>query len=173
MSYKKTLNFCPECGEKQIGNKFCSNCGYTLLNETSTSPSSWYSRNSSEKIELESDNSKTGIEDILLDKSGTSASDIKKPSQNSSSDGIYKWITLALPVLACYVQKPLILDGDPFEVFANIRNYLVATGFVIGVVLLIAKLTTSVVKGKSFWKIALIISVCFSFFLGLGLHRQF
>jgi len=161
MSDKKTLNFCPECGEKQIGNKFCSNCGYTLLNE------------SSEKIELESDNSKTGIEDILLDKSGTSASDIKKPSQNSSSDGIYKWITLALPVLACYVQKPLILDGDPFEVFANIRNYLVATGFVIGVVLLIAKLTTSVVKGKSFWKIALIISVCFSFFLGLGLHRQF
>ena len=60
MSDKKTLNFCPECGEKQIGNKFCSNCGYTLLNE------------SSEKIELESDNSKTGIEDILLDKSGLS-----------------------------------------------------------------------------------------------------
>jgi hypothetical protein len=55
MSDKKTLNFCPECGEKQIGNKFCTNCGYALLKE------------SSEKIKLKSKNSKTGIEDILLD----------------------------------------------------------------------------------------------------------
>ena len=55
MRGKKTLNFCPECGDNQVGNKFCSNCGYTLLNDNS------------EKIELESEKSKTVIEDVLLD----------------------------------------------------------------------------------------------------------
>ena len=75
MSDKKTLNFCPECGDNQVGNKFCSNCGYTLLNDNS------------EKIELESENSKTGIEDILtanLEKVLTEANSSEVEGSNES-----------------------------------------------------------------------------------------
>ena len=104
------------------------------------------------------------------DKETVSASAMKKKEtlKKSSNNWAQIWVTLTFPALGVFFNNPVNMDGNPIEIFMDVTVSLFITGFVVSFCLLIAWLTNLVIKAKSFWNIALIISVCLSLLLGLG-----
>jgi len=108
MSDKKTLNFCPECGEKQIGNKFCSNCGCALLNE------------SSEKVKLESKNSKPEMETEKMRK----MEEDDTPSKDNEQE-LDKSATPVAQITGGFLDLHLAI---PFYIIFALVNCIIAPG---------------------------------------------
>lgn len=185
------ISFCIDCGNSVKGSKYCSKCGKEVvstaldpeennvgLKENNQVKKTKLFKTHIEKTENDSNNridfkEKGEVVETSLfekDKETVSASAMNKEEtlKKSSNNWAQIWVTLTFPALGVFFNNPVNMDGNPIEIFMDVTASLFITGFVVSFCLLIAWLTNLVIKAKSFWNIALIISVCLSLLLGLG-----